>query len=92
MPAILRAAAPHLASFAAAYANLHWTWWQAALLSFPVAILGFMLNGIGGNPDNNRSQDVQGKRGSFAGVSGRTVEKIGDSAPRRLRSGATVLR
>jgi hypothetical protein len=32
-------------SFYGAYAAWHWTWWQAALLAFPFAIVGIMLNG-----------------------------------------------
>ena len=33
-------------SFYGAYAAWHWSWWQAALLTFPFAILGIVLNGL----------------------------------------------
>jgi len=35
-------------AFYGAYSAWHWTWWQAALLTFPFAILGIAAMGLGG--------------------------------------------
>jgi hypothetical protein len=35
-------------AFYGAYAAWHWAWWQAALLTFPFAILGILAMGLDG--------------------------------------------